>query len=96
MENKIIVIQTKGSSKEHLTELQEDLFNNGYKWVHDDKKIQTFYSFEPIVIIDKIMYTMSYDDIRYLRQEDKVEATYIEDIITYFRMLKLKKLKNEK
>ena len=95
MQDKVIIINIKDGSKESLGELQQDLFNNGYKWAQTNKEIRNFYSFssESIIIIDKLMYIMSDDNIQYLLDVENLQLIHISNVTTYFRTMKLKKLK---
>ena len=99
MEHRIIVIDVSSNEKERLSEkhkntlkeLQLELFNKGYSWIKSGKEIKNFYSNkEYIVLIDKDMYTMTEQGIKYLKKDNDVH--FAGTTLSYFRYLKLKKL----
>jgi hypothetical protein len=97
MEPKITVIELSLSKRETakdiniMLELQTVLFHNGCRWSKKGKEVKKYFSeSEYLVIIDKTMYTMSWDSIEYLKR--KYDVHYFSSVLTYFRHLKLKKL----
>jgi hypothetical protein len=100
MEYKIIVIdisfdengRLSDKLSEVLKELQIELFRNGYRWIKNGKEVQNFYSSRGyLVLIDKDMYTMTEDGIRYMKKDNHIH--FAGTALSYFRYLKLKKLK---
>lgn len=100
MEHKIIVIDLSSGVNDTLTDkhkdllkdLQTELFKNGYKWVNSKVEVQNFYSSRGcIVLIDNTIYKMTEDSIKYLTKDNKVH--FVGNVVSYFRYLKLKKLK---
>ena len=99
MEYKIIAIDISFDSNQResekiknvLNELQLELFRNGYRWIKDGKEVQNFYSNRSyLVLINKDMYNMYEDGIKYLKKEHDVH--FAGTAVSYFRYLKLKKL----
>jgi hypothetical protein len=100
MNHKIIIIKKSFDENERLSdkiqillkELQLELFSNGYHWIKSYKEIKNFYSNSGyIVIIDNDMYLMTEESVKYLRKNNDIH--FDGTIISYFRYLKLKKLK---
>jgi len=94
----IIIINIEGSSDKELETIQLELFKQGYRWANDGKKIEKYLSLHnPIVIIDQLIYTMDNNSIKYLSDDLDVRLIRVDSITTYFRHLKIKKIrKNEK
>lgn len=97
MESKIIAVDisdtnNKEQSEQILHEIQLELFKNGYRWIKNDDNVQRFISNKNyLVLIDKDMYTMSRDSVKYLEKDNKVH--FIDSVVSYFRYLKLKKIR---
>ena len=94
--NKILAIHILDSNNKKIDvdlikDLQINLFKNGYSWINDGNKVDTYIFNDYIVIINDNMYTMSLNNINYLSKEEDVEVKII-DSMSYFRYLKLKKL----
>ena len=99
MEHKIIAIDISSDTDRELSEqskdilktLQLELFRNGYRWIKNGKEVQNFYSSRGyLVLVDKDMYTMTEDGIRYLKKDNNIH--FAGTALSYLRCLKLKKL----
>ena len=77
-----------------MKELQIQLFKQGYEWCNNGTNIQDYVSNDNIVIISDIIYTMSNENIKYLVEHNNIKVLRIRDILSYYRYLKINKLKS--
>jgi len=88
---KILAVYIKKYSEQELMDIQKELIKNGYEWV-SNSSVQNYISGDYIVVINDIMYTMTTDNVKYLSKDFNIIK--INDVSTYFRILKIKKIIN--
>jgi hypothetical protein len=94
MKDKLLAINVSNSTEAELIDIQKELFNNGYFWKNNSYKIKNYIRDSYILIINNNMYIMSKNNYDSLSKDNDI--TIISDIKTYFRIKKIKKIKNER
>ncbi len=92
MKDKLLAINVSNSTEAELIDIQEELFNNGYFWKENKKEIKKYISDSYILIINNNMYIMSENNYDSLSEDSDIIT--ISNIKTYFRIKKIKKIKN--